>query len=124
MAETKGARLTRRQIDAIDDMVERGVADNESEALRSLVDEGMRVHGYRAGRNGNTKLKTMSKELAKLFSYAGMAWLAFFWAFPVGFRLPGVLVLIAAMGMIGTYLVLDKYEPAVSARLFGRGESA
>lgn len=124
MGEVKSAQLTRKQLEVIEDMVDAGEADNQSEALRDLLDEGMRTYGYRAGRNGNTTLKWMSKEMGKLFAYAGMAWLAFFWAFPVGFRLPGALVMVAALGMFGVWLLLDRYEPAVTKRLFGTGEKA
>jgi hypothetical protein len=124
MGESKTAYLTDHQLEVIERMVERGEAGNESEALRNLVNEGMVSFGYRGGQNGNTTLKWMAKELARAFTWAGLAWLAFFWAFPVGFRLPGVMVLIAALGMIAVYLVLDKYEPAVSHRLFGTGEKA
>lgn len=124
MGDPITVRPTQEHREIIKDLVERDKADNTSEAVKNLFDEGARAYGYRAGRNGNTTLKLMSKEFTKLFGYAGMAWLAFFWAFPVGFRLPGVLLIVASAAMLGSYLALDRYEPAVSRRLFGRGESA
>jgi len=124
MAESKTAYLDDHHLEAIQDMVERGEAGNESEALRNFINEGMSNYGYRAGRNGNTTLKWMSKEFARLFSYSGMAWIVFFWAFPVQFALPGVMLLFAALSMIASYLALDRYEPAVSHYLFSRGDKA
>jgi len=124
MGEPKTVRFDANQEDALQDLVERGKAPNESEAHRMLINAGMAQYGYSAGQNGNTTLKWMSKELARLFSYVGLGWIAFFWAFPVEFRLIGVTILFMALGMIGAYLALEKYEPRVSHAIFGKGEKA
>lgn len=123
MAEHKSIRLESDQLDAISDMAETGKADNESAALRKLLSEGMRQYGYAVNGNGNTSLKRAAGELARLFTYVGLGWLAFFWAFPVEFRLWGAVVLLMALAMVGAYLALDAYEPAISRRLFGERET-
>lgn len=124
MAERKTVRFERDQIHAIEDMVERERADNESAAVKKLLTEGMRQYGYKATGNGDTSLKWAAGELARLLSYVGLGWLAFFWAFPVGFRVLGAVVLVMALAMVGVYLLLDAYEPAISRRLFGKEDPA
>lgn len=124
MAERKTVRFERDQIHAIEDMVERERADNESAAVKKLLTEGMRQYGYKATGNGDTSLKWAAGELARLLTYVGLGWLAFFWAFPVGFRVLGAVVLVMALAMVGVYLLLDAYEPAISRRLFGKEDPA
>lgn len=124
MAERKTVRFERDQIHAIEDMVERERADNESAAVKKLLTEGMRQYGYKATGNGDTSLKWAAGELARLLSYVGLGWLAFFWAFPVDFRVLGAVVLVMALAMVGVYLLLDAYEPAISRRLFGKEDPA
>lgn len=124
MAERKTVRFERDQIHAIEDMVERERADNESAAVKKLLTEGMRQYGYKATGNGDTSLKWAAGELARLLTYVGLGWLAFFWAFPVDFRVLGAVVLVMALAMVGVYLLLDAYEPAISRRLFGKEDPA
>jgi len=124
MGERKSVRITGEQDAAIDDLQDRDKAESESEALRMLITAGMRHYGYRATGNGNTSLKWLSGELARLFAYIGLGWLAFFWAFPVKFRVLGAVVLVMALGMVAVYAVLDQVEPAVSERLFGESDTA
>jgi len=117
MGKPKSVRFNKHQEQALDDMVERGRADSETEAHRMLINAGMRKFGYRAGGNGDTQLKWLAGELARLFSYIGVGWVVFFWAFPVQFAMPGVAVLFMALGMVAAYALLDAKEPAVSKRL-------
>lgn len=117
MGKPKSVRFNQQQERALDDMVERGEADSQTEAHRMLVNAGMRQFGYRASGNGDTQLKWLAKEMARLFSYIGVGWILFFWAFPVSFAMPGVAVLFMALSMVGAYMLLDAKEPAISKRL-------
>ena len=124
MGDPKTVRFNRAQEQALDDMVDRDRADNQSEAHRMFVNAGMAEYGYSVNGNGDTSLKWAAGELARMLTYVGVGWLAFFWAFPVGFRVWGAVVLLMALAMIGVYLVLDVYEPAISRRLFGKEDPA
>lgn len=112
-------RIDSGDLDDADDMVERGKADTASEALKMFMKAGKVQYGYHAGQNGDTQLKRASKELTRLLSYAGIGWLVFFWAYPVAFTLPGVMLLFSALAMVGVYFILDRAEPKVSKALFG-----
>lgn len=124
MGEHRSLRLDKDQRDAIDDMVDRGRADTKTEAAKKFLNVGMQKYGYTPAGDSNTTLRTMAAEFARLFAYVGVAWIAFFWAFPVEFRLVGVLVVVAALGMVGVYVGLGYVEPDLSRRLFSRGEKA
>lgn len=125
MGKSKTIWFSPAQVEAIEDLEDRGKADNASEAVRMLLNAGMQAHGYDvAANNSDTTLRRMAGELSRLFAYVGVAWIAFFWAFPVGFRLPGVLVMAAALGMVAIYVALGQVEPRVTHWLFSRGESA
>jgi len=117
MGKTKSVRFNPAQERALEDMIERGKASSETEAHRMLLNAGMQQFGYRVTGNGDTQLKWLAGELARLFSYIGVGWVVFFWAFPVQFAVPGVAVLFMALGMVAAYALLDAKEPAVSKRL-------
>jgi hypothetical protein len=117
MAEHKSIRLETHQIDAIEDMVDRGEADNQSEALRRLLNSGMAQYGYRAGKNGNTTLKTFTHRLMWAFALIGIVWMATTLAAPVALRMPAYAAMSASVGMFGVYRVLEAHEPAVTNKL-------
>ncbi len=122
MGESKGHYFKSEQLQAISDMVAEGRAASEGEAVDLFVNEGMRQYGYRVGGNGDTWLKRLAGELARLFAYLGVGWLAFFALFPVQFRMVGVAIVVLAVAMTALRLVLGQVEPRVTHAL-KRGES-
>lgn len=122
MSESKGHYFKTEQLDAVEDMVEWGDAASEGEAVDQFLNEGMRQYGYRVGTNGDTWLKRLAGELARLFAYLGVGWLTFFALFPVRFRMIGVAIVALAVAMTALRLVLGQVEPRVTHAL-QRGES-
>ncbi|MFB6198175.1 MAG: hypothetical protein ABEI52_07905 [Halobacteriaceae archaeon] len=123
MAQQKNTRLEKHQIDAIKDMVERGVADNESEAHRMFLSAGMREYGYENGEYGDTALKGFVAQAAWLLTVTGLVGLVFTFAYPISARMPSFAVLVAGVGLIPVREWLESREPDVSNRLkelFGR----
>jgi hypothetical protein len=126
MAQVKSARFTKEQEQAIEDMVERGMADNESEAHRMFVNSGMREYGYQNGGYTNTALKGFVARGAWLLTVAGLVGLAFTFAYPVPARVPSFAVLVVGVVLFPVREWLDSREPDVSNKLralFG-GEKA
>jgi hypothetical protein len=126
MAQQKNTRLEKHQLDAISDMVDRGVADNESEAHRMLLNAGKREYGYKNGGHADTLLKRGLSKIGVLLALTGIIGLAFTFAYPVPARVPSFSVLIVGAGMYAGSGVLEEYEPDVSRKLkqMVGGESA
>lgn len=119
MAETKSARFSKEQIDAIEDMVEQGRADNQSEAHRMFVNAGMREYGYVNGGMKETKLRWAVRETSKLCLYAGILLLGLTWLYPVIFRLAPFGPIVAGLVLHGADRALGSVEPDVSNYLRG-----
>lgn len=117
MVSKKSLYLESHQIETIETMVEQDKADTESEALRILLNSGMVEHGYRAGRNGNTLLKTFTRRLAWAFALIGIVWMATTLFMPVLVLRPAFAAMSASLGMFGLHRVLDEHEPAITNRL-------
>jgi len=126
MAERKSTRLERHQLDAIEDMAERGVADNESEAHRMFLNAGMAEFGYKNGGHTDTLLKRGLSKVGILLALTGIIGLAFTFAYPVPARVPSFSVLIVGAGCYAGSEVLEEYEPNVTRKLkqMVSGESA
>ncbi len=122
MGKPYSIRFNPSQEEAIEDLQDRGKAESDSQAHRLLVNAGMQQYGYRVdGAHGNTWLKRLAGELARLFAYLGVGWLAFFALFPVQFRMIGVAIVVLAVAMTALRLVLGQVEPRVTHAL-QRGE--
>jgi Arc/MetJ-type ribon-helix-helix transcriptional regulator len=119
MAETKSARFSKEQVTAIEDMVEQGKADNQSEAHRMFVNAGMREYGYVGGALKETKLRWAVRETSKLCLYAGVVLLGLTWLYPVIFRLAPVGPIVAGLVLHGADRALGSVEPDVSNWLRG-----
>jgi len=117
MAERKSVRLEKHQLDAIEDMVERGIADNESEAHRMCLNAGKREFGYENGHYTDTTLKRTVYTVASLLTVAGVTGLVFTFAYPVPARLPSFSVVIVGGVLFGVHRLLQSHEPKVSKRL-------
>jgi len=120
MAERKSVRLEKQQLDAIEDMVDRGIADNESEAHRMCLNAGKREFGYKNGHYTDTRLKDWLTQGAYLLTMAGLVGLAFTFAYPVGARIPSFAVIVVGVS-IQAFVVpaVEKREPKISKRLKG-----
>jgi len=126
MAETKSARFSREQTEAIEDMVDKGLADNQSEAHRMLVNAGMHEYGYSNGGYSETALKRICGELAKAFLLVGVVLVGVTYFYPITFRVLAVGPIVSGLFLLGVESVLENVEPKVSnriKRLLG-GESA
>jgi hypothetical protein len=126
MAETKSARFSKAQTEAIEDMVEQGKADNQSEAHRMFVNAGMREYGYVNGGYTDTVLKQATHEAAKWFLVAGLVLVGVTYFYPVSLRLVAIGPIVSGLFLMGVERVLESHEPKVSNKikgLFG-GETA
>jgi len=126
MAKQKNTRLEKHQLDAIEDMVDRDVADNESEAHRMLLNEGKRAYGYKNGGYTETTLKQATHEAAKWFLVAGLVLVGVTYFYPVSLRLVAIGPIVSGLFLMGVERVLESHEPKVSNKikgLFG-GETA
>ena len=117
MAKQKNTRLEKPQLDAISDMADRDIADNESEAHRLLLNAGMREYGYTNGGYSDTKLKQGVENSAWLLTVAGMVGLTFTFAYPIPARMPSFAVLAFGVFLFPVAQALEDYEPKVSNRL-------
>lgn len=75
MAGTEGARFDNGTRKALKRMVEEGEADSKSDALQTLVIEGLARRGHLDRSVGN-RVGWVLGELARLFGYSGLAWFA------------------------------------------------
>jgi len=126
MAELKSTRLEKQQLDAIEDMDERGLADNESEAHRMLLNAGMHEYGYKNGDYTETALQQSLEKISWLLMLGGVMGLAFTIWYPVSARIPSFAVLVTGFGLWRLALFVESREPDLSNRLksvFG-GEAA
>jgi len=126
MAETKSARFSREQTEAIEDMVEKGLADNQSEAHRMLVNAGMHEYGYANGGYSETALKRICGELAKAFMLVGIVLVGVTYFYPVSFRILAIGPLVSSGFLFAVESVLESHEPKVSNKIKGLlgGETA
>lgn len=122
MSTHKSIRLEKQHEDAIEDLDNRGVADNESEAHRMLLAAGMREFGYEAGGyQAASPLSWVAGEFARAFAWIGVAWLALTALFPVVWRMGAVFALLASLGCVVVRHVVDEYD---GVALRSRGEQA
>lgn len=117
MAKTKSARFTAAQIEAVEDMVEKGKADNESEAHRMFVNAGMREYGYVNGDYSDTTLKQATHEMAKLFLIAGVVLVGVTFFYPVSLRLIAIGPIVSGLFLLGVESVLESVEPRVTNKI-------
>lgn len=115
--ETEKYYVEQRQTEAVDQVQELGLAENKSEALRTLVNEGEVSLGLN-GHDGATRLQSVVKRLADAFGFAGIVFLGLTFWFPVEVR---AVALASTWGvavvLYGLDRVLARVEPRVSARL-------
>ncbi len=119
MAELKSIRLEKQELDAIEDMAEQGVADNQSEAHRQLLRAGMHEYGYRNGDYTDTTLRTVIQRFAHWFIVAGIVWTGVTWYYPRVFATPAIGLFLSGLACWGIDRVLEQHEPRVSNRLKG-----
>lgn len=107
MAERRSVHLEKRQREAIQDLVERGVADNASEAHRLFVNAGMQEYGYVNGDRREDTLSGVARELGKWLAVFGAAFLAFSLFWPVEVRMWVVFFAFASVACYGAAEVLE-----------------
>lgn len=133
MARSQGVRIDSELEDVVDDLQDRGLADDTSDAIRRLAHAGMQDYGYQNGTHYQTPshqasgLQTAAGEFARAFAWVGIAWLALTLMFPIEIRLGAVFAFAAALGCSGLYVVLENHEDHVKTivkRVFRRGDNA
>jgi len=124
MAENVTARTDKDHRDALTAMVDSGEADSISEALRQTSQADLARRGYVDGPNGDTALVKTAYELSRALAWVGIAWLVVTALYPVALRVGGVFALVSAFGMWGVAQALQRAEPNITNRIFGRGDEA
>jgi len=119
----KSVRLDKHQEDAIGDMTDRGVADNDTEALKQFLNAGMAEYGYEHGHRRSNPLATIAAEFARAFAWIGVGWLALTWLLPIEFRVGAIFALLASLGSLGVKHIAEEYDIGVDKTLVG-GEKA
>jgi hypothetical protein len=107
----------------LEEMSESGDADNQSEALRSVVTAGLHQKGYLTANGRKTPLREASRRLGETFALLGVIWLGVSFWLPIEMRSLVVAPLAASVACFGIERALRTWEPAVSKRLlrvFGR----
>lgn len=118
MGERKSIRLSTQQLDALDEMTRQGDADNQSEALRTALNAGLRDMGYRNGEKADTTLRRNIRRSGNVLAMMALGLLGVVLVYPVEiFRLAVVAPAIMSVTMYATDMVLERYEPAVSRRI-------
>lgn len=117
MADTFSARLTTHQQDCLQSMVERGEADNKSEAFRMALDSGLVELGYKNGHKTDTRLRYLLQRAGDAFGLLGLFWLGLTFLYPVGFRMWAIPIFAVALGLHVADRGLKRHEPGVSRRL-------
>lgn len=120
MAETKSVRFTKEQIDGLEEMEERELADNGSEAHRMIFNAGMREYGLGVT-DTTSRLSRIATQFAWIFGVIGLAWLAVTITYPVGLRMPAMAAFSSSFGCWAFGQAIDHYD--ISLNVFG-GESA
>ena len=122
--EKKSVDLEQRQVEALEQMVDYGDADNQSEALRTALDAGAQSLGYRNGRKHDTTFRQSVRRMADAVGLLGLFIVGLtFWG-PMEWRILVVVPFLMAAVLYGTDRLLARVEPTVSNRLFRRGEKA
>lgn len=72
-------RFNKRQLDAIEGATEKDLAENDSEAVRMLIDQGAADLGIVNGKGlqssaERNRLKRVLQDAAEMISYVGLAW--------------------------------------------------
>lgn len=117
MGEHKSVRLEKKQLDAISEMAEDGVADNESEALRNALDVGLHEYGYLNGGTQDTLLRQLTRRVGDAFGLLGILWLGVTFVYPIELRAFAIPIFLVALGLYGLDRLLAGFEPGVSKRL-------
>lgn len=117
MRKPLSAKFDKRQRKALAEIQEDDHADNTSDAIRTAVDAGLAELGYINGEHEETRLEWLVGELARVFAYLGLGWLAATLYFPVGFRLYAVGWFVVALACMALQSILDSHEPGISHRL-------
>lgn len=123
MAELKSIRLEKHQIDAIEDMEERGDADTQTEAHKRLLNAGLREFGYFNGEYTDTALKSIVGQLSTYMLVAGVVWTGLTWYYPRVYAMPAIGLFLSGLFLGGVERALQDYEPRVTNKLkamFGR----
>lgn len=123
MADPTPVRYEQRHHEAAEEAQEVGMAPNQSEAFKTLVEAGAKHHGLN-GHDGTTRLRSVVKRLADAFGFAGIVFLGLTFWFPVEVR---AVALASTWGvavvLYGLDRVLARVEPRVSARIPWGGEA-
>jgi len=77
--EHKTFRAETQQVRAVEEATERGLADDESEATRMLIDQGAADLGILNGKGVQSsaerhRLKRVLQDLSEMVAYVGLAW--------------------------------------------------
>jgi len=119
MGEVLKTRAEREQHQVVEDMIDRGIADSESEALRRLIDAGAREYGYSAASYRDTGLRRVTRRVGWGFAIAALLWFGATLLLPVGYRLPGFGAAFASLAAFAIDRGLGRVEPGLSDRLRG-----
>jgi len=125
MAEVKSVRLTRPQLDGIEEIVEDGRADNDSEALRVAVDSGLVEMGYRGPVESDDNdvypgVRAAARRFRDAFVLLGVMWLGVSFWLPLELRIYAVGPFAAAVACDGFDRGLSQWGHVLEARA-GRG---
>lgn len=119
MSDQYSVRLENRHGKLVEEAEETGIADNQTEAFKTLLEGGALYYGLN-GSAGRTRLRRLVARAADAFAFGGVVFLGLTFLLPLEVRLValsatwGVAVL-----LFGLDRVLAHYEPRVSARLWG-----
>lgn len=117
MGETLSGHVDTDQVEAIQEMVEAGEADNQSEAIRRALRVGLSEMGYHNGVRTDTQLRTVARRFRDAFLLLGVLWVGVSFWLPIGWRSLAAAPVAAGLACHVIDRGLARREPDVSNRL-------
>lgn len=114
LMRTTSVDLEERQKDVVEEMAKNGDAATASEAIRDAIEHYAQEQGYENGQKRQTALRSAIQRVGDAAALAGIIWLGFTLAMPVGFRFAAIGMLLGAMVCYGAERALGRVEPRVS----------
>jgi hypothetical protein len=109
MGDPTTVRLDADHQNALDEMIDEGHADNQSEALRQTSRSQLVQEGYFTG-SGESYWTLLLRRVGYAFMYAGVGVVAVFYFLPAPFRITAVAPLISGLVCLGASRAIEEYQ--------------
>lgn len=116
MGEANTLRLDSEHWDGIDQLTDSGEADNRSEAARQIMSAGLhQMRDEQRARQERSPLAVAGNKIGMASGIVALAWLTATIAYPIGVRMPSLVMMICSLTSFGVARFGDGVD--VRARL-------